>query len=544
MTDPSVQRFRRIVESAYSYLESRRQEVNDLNVFPVADGDTGDNMALTLRAVLTELDRIEDKGNGAEERVQVVSAVARAALMGARGNSGVILSQIIRGAAEELAARPGELVDPVLISAAVASAADAAYESVRDPAEGTMLTVLRAMSHAAATHIARLDAQRQRLSESDAGWRQDEVLADVIEVMIRAGEEAVLKTPDQLEVLAEAGVVDAGAHGLVLILAGALAGLRGDENGVEVAEQAPARSSVPHHTDSRYRFCVNFIVTDTDLDVSDSVELLDQLGDSVLVVGDAQTIKVHVHTDDPPAARAIFEGHGSVSNVDEADMREQVIAREQRLAESHARTGVLAVVSGAGLGRLYQELGADVVAGGPTMNPSTDELLAGIHAVSAESVIVLPNSPNVIMAAQSAAAFSARDAVVIDCNSQQAGLVAMVEHDPAADLADNQARFGEVLADVKVAGIAPAAKDDAAGRFMRGDAVGLREGEVIAWGGAGSTLRATIDALSPGAEIVTIIEGEGAPIALEQVAAMAPEGLEVEAHAGGQPHYWWLLAVQ
>jgi hypothetical protein len=544
VTDPSVQRFRRIIESAYSYLDSRRGEVNDLNVFPVADGDTGDNMALTMRAVLRELDRIEAEGNGAEDRVEVVHTVARAALMGARGNSGVILSQIVRGAAEELAARPGELVDPVLVSAAVASAADAAYESVRDPAEGTMLTVLRAMSHAAATHIAHLDAERQRLSESDAGSRQDEVLAEVIEVMIRSGEEAVLKTPDQLDALAEAGVVDAGAHGLVLILAGALAGLRGDEQGIVVAEQAPARSSVPHHTDSRYRFCVNFIVTGSDLDGSNSVDRLEELGDSVLVVGDAQTLKVHVHTDDPPAARAIFDGRGSVSNVDEADMREQVLAREERLAAAHSRTGVLAVVSGAGLGRLYEELGADVVAGGPTMNPSTDELLAGIHAVSAERVIVLPNSPNVVMAARTAAALSARDAVVVECTSQQAGLVAMVEVDPAAELAANEERLNQALAEIRVAGVAPAAKDDAAGRFVRGDAVGLRGEEVIAWGGAGSTLRATIEALAEGAEIVTIIEGEGAPIALGEVTTMAPDGLDVEAHAGGQPHYWWLLAVQ
>jgi dihydroxyacetone kinase-like predicted kinase len=178
------------------------------------------------------------------------------------------------------------------------------------------------------------------------------------------------------------------------------------------------------------------------------------------------------------------------------------------------------------------------------MNPSTDELLAGIHAVSAERVIVLPNSPNVVMAARTAAALSARDAVVVECTSQQAGLVAMVEVDPAAELAANEERLNQALAEIRVAGVAPAAKDDAAGRFVRGDAVGLRGDEVIAWGGAGSTLRATIEALAEGAEIVTIIEGEGAPIALGEVTTMAPDGLDVEAHAGGQPHYWWLLAVQ
>ncbi len=411
-----------MVEAAYDNLDSRRQEVNDLNVFPVADGDTGDNMALTMRSVLAELDRIESEGGSSPDRTDIVHAVARAALMGARGNSGVILSQIVRGAAEELATRPGELIDPTLIAAAFARAADAAYESVRDPAEGTMLTVVRAMAYAATTHLARIEEENRRLSGDDIGERQDQILAEVVEVMTRAGEEAVAKTTDQLDVLADAGVVDAGAHGLVLILAGALAGLR-EDGGVDVAEQAPARMSVPHHTDSRFQFCVNFIVTGEGLDGSATVAELEQLGDSVLVVGDSRTLKVHVHTDDPPAARAIFAELGEVSNVDEADMRAQIAERERRLADGGGRTGVLAVVSGTGLRRLYEELGADVVDGGPTMNPSTDELLAGIHAVPAEAVIVLPNSSNVVMAAERAAELSDRPALVLDCTSQQAGLV-------------------------------------------------------------------------------------------------------------------------
>jgi uncharacterized protein len=339
-------------------------------------------------------------------------------------------------------------------------------------------------------------------------------------------------------------VVDAGAHGLVLIMAGALAGLRGDDGGVDVAEQAPARMSVPHHTDSRFRFCVNFIVTGSGLDGQGTVPQLEELGDSVLVVGDSQTLKVHVHTDDPPAARALFEGLGSVSNVDEADMRAQIEAREQRLATGGDSTGVLAVVSGSGLRMLYEELGADVVDGGPTMNPSTDELLAGIHSVPAETVIVLPNSPNVVMAAERAAELSDRVAVVLDCTAQQAGLVAMIEFDPGATIDENAERLSEAIAEIRVGGVAPAAKDDVEGRFVRGDAVGIVAGEVIAWGGAGSTLQSTISALSKDAEIVTIIEGDGAPIALDEVTAMAPDGLEVEAHAGGQPAYWWLLAVQ
>ena len=241
--DPSVARFRRIIQTSYAYLDARRDEVNDLNVYPVADGDTGDNMALTMRAVLAELDRIEAEEGEEADRAELVHAVARAALMGARGNSGVILSQIVRGAAQQLATRPGDLIDPLLIASAFSSAADAAYESVRDPAEGTMLTVIRAMSNSATMHLTRLAESDVNLDADLTPEQQDQVLAAVLEVVTRAGEEAVQRTPDQLEVLREAGVVDAGAHGLVLILAGMVAGLRGEET-PQVEIPAPGSGTV------------------------------------------------------------------------------------------------------------------------------------------------------------------------------------------------------------------------------------------------------------------------------------------------------------
>ncbi len=544
MPDRSVERFRRVVEASYGYLEARRNEVNDLNVFPVADGDTGDNMALTMRAVLAELDRIEAEGGESADRMELVHAVARAALMGARGNSGVILSQIVRGAAEELATRPGELIDPVLVSAAFARAADAAYDSVRNPAEGTMLTVVRAMAGAAAQHLAHISDESRRLEPGLEPKRQDEVLAEVLEVVTRAGEEAVRRTPGQLEVLADAGVVDAGAHGLVLILAGLVAGLRGEDTPqVEIPEQAPARISAPQHSDSRYRYCVNFIVLGNDLEGESFEPALRELGDSVLVVGDRRTLRVHVHTDEPERARAVFDGAGTIQQVDEADMREQMAERALRLGAGE-RCGVVAVTSGDGLRNLYEQLGAIVVDGGPTMNPSTDELLAGIHSVGSEGVLLMPNSPNVILAARHAVELSGREARVLDCTSQQAGLAVLVELDPAASVDENAERLGESLADIRVGSVAPAARDDADGRFVRGDAVGFVGSDICAWGGAGSTLSATLAALADDAEIVTIIEGEGAPLPLEQAAAMAPDGVEAEAHAGGQPHYWWLIAAQ
>jgi DAK2 domain fusion protein YloV len=545
MPDPSIARFRRVVSSALASLESRRQEVNDLNVFPVADGDTGDNMAMTMRAVLEELDRIDGEGLDEVGRTALVQTLARAALMGARGNSGVILSQIVRGAAEELASRPGELVDPLLVAAAFASAADAAYDSVREPAEGTMLTVFREMAHSLTRQLAHLSADKQRLGADVSEEQQDAILAEVLERAIADGERAVARTPEQLAVLRESGVVDAGGHGLVLILAGVVAGLKGDGAELpEVAHHEPPKLTRPHHEDSRYRYCTNFIVSGSGLDDRAVLPRLEALGDSVLVVGDEATLKVHVHTDTPEAAMGLFEDVGEVGNVDIADMRQQVAERDARLGTG--RTGAVAVAAGTGMERLFAEVGADVVPGGETLNPSTSELLAGIHGAAAEEVLVLPSSSNVIMAAERACELSEKPARVVPAKSQQASLLALVELDPGAALEANAERVESALAEVATGGVAPAARDDAQGRFKRGDAVGFVAGEIVAWGGAGSTLLATIEILAGerDAEIVTIIGGAEAPIPLDQVDAHVPEGMELEKHEGGQPSWWWLLAAQ
>jgi hypothetical protein len=543
MADPSIQRFRRVVTAAYANLEARRQEVNDLNVFPVADGDTGDNMAMTMRAVMEELDNLDGLEVDEIGRTELVQALARAALMGARGNSGVILSQIVRGAAEELASRPGELVDPVLVASAFARAADAAYESVRDPAEGTMLTVFREMAHSVAHQLAHLEAEKQRLDLSVTEDRQNEILAEVLERAIADGERAVERTPEQLEILRQSGVVDAGGYGLVLILAGMVAGLRGNQDAVpEVARHQAARLTHPHHEDSRFRYCTNFIVTGRDLAGREYVPWLEELGDSVLVVGDAVTLKVHVHTDDPASAVALFDDVGAVKNLDVADMREQIAERTARLQAG--RTGTVAVAAGPGIERLFAEMGASVVGGGETLNPSTYELLAGIHENPSEEVIVLPNSSNVIMAAERACELSEKPARVVPSTSQQAGLLAMVEIDPDGDAGENAERLGAALAEISTGGVAPAARDDPQGRFRRGDAVGFAGDEVVAWGGAGTTLAATIERLAGGAEIITVIGGAGAPIPPDEITDHVPEGVEAEVHDGGQPSWWWLLAAQ
>jgi len=521
MPDPSIARFRRVISSAYASLEARRQEVNDLNVFPVADGDTGDNMAMTMRAVMEELDRLDKLEVDEVDRTELVQALARAALMGARGNSGVILSQIVRGAAEELASRSGELVDPVLVAAAFARAADAAYDSVREPAEGTMLTVFREMAHSLTRQLAHLEAGKQRLGRDVSAEQQDAVLAEVLERAIEDGERAVARTPEQLEVLRESGV---------------------DDELPEIAHHQAPRRSFPHHEDSRFRYCTNFIVAGSGLSSRDFLPRLEGLGDSVLVVGDEATLKVHVHTDTPEAAVALFEGAGAVTNLDVADMRKQMAERDARLASG--RTGVVAVAAGEGLERLFAELGADVVPGGETLNPSTYELLAGIHGVAAEEVLVLPSSSNVVMAAERACELSEKPARVVAATSQQASLLALIELDPMAGADENAERLEAALAGVATGGVAPAARDDVQGRFKQGDAVGFADGEIVAWGGSGSTLTRTLQHLAEGAEIVTVIAGDGAPIPLSEIDTHVPDGVEVETHEGGQPSWWWLLAAQ
>src|SRR5665648_547338 len=256
LTDTNLIRFRAAVAGALAALEERREEVNDLNVFPVADGDTVDNMVLTLRAVLQELDRLASASEGRTideiGRDEIVASVARAALLGARGNSWVILSQLIRGAAEELASRPGELVDPVLIGAALARAADQAYGSVRDPAEGTILTVVREMAHRVASELAHMEDARIGPEASDAD--QDALIAGIIESALVAGQESVNRGPELLPVLREAGVVDAGGYGLTVLLAGIVGGLRGSDP-PSLEHHAAARVTHPQHASSTYRYC-------------------------------------------------------------------------------------------------------------------------------------------------------------------------------------------------------------------------------------------------------------------------------------------------
>jgi fatty acid kinase len=347
-------------------------------------------------------------------------------------------------------------------------------------------------------------------------------------------------------VLRDAGVVDAGGYALTVMVAGVIAALRGDDP-PELEHHLAARVTYPEHESSTYRYCTNFAVTGQDLDPADWVERLEALGDSVLVVGDRTTLKVHLHTDNPESATALMTEAGRVSRLDVADMQEQVAERSERLAETHTTCGVLAIVAGEGVAELFSGLGAVPLPGGATLNPSTYELLAGIHDVPAEEVVVLPNSPNVIMAAERAAALSEKNVCVVSSRSMQAGLAAVIALDPDRSAKDNADAMTEALSHVRTGAVTEAARDDAAerpARFRRGDSVGFVDEQLVAWGKPAETLQAVLGALGSEAELVTLIAGDGAPLEADAVARLVPDGVELEYSYGGQPSYWWLISAE
>jgi DAK2 domain fusion protein YloV len=549
-------RFRRIVESACEALEARREEINDLNVFPVADGDTGDNMARTLRAVLDSLDDMTADGRAIDDigRNEIVQAVARAALLGARGNSGVILSQIVRGLTEELASRPGQRIDPALLASALNRASDAAYESVREPQEGTMLTVIREIASRVSQMVAHMEGASFPLDIDDV--TQNTSLGELIDGAVKVGEKSVARSPELLPLLKESGVVDSGGYGMVVIMSGILAALSGDVDAPDRVTRyvAPAHGAALPHESSKFRFCTNFAVTGTELSADHFRPGLERLGDSVLVVGDDTTLRIHVHTNDPNEAMALFEEFGEVVDVELEDMHQMTAARSERLAGENGvviaaeaprgNCGIVAVVSADGIAELFRDLGATIVDGGETLNPSTEELLAAIEAAPEPEVILLPNSSNVILAAERAVELASKEAAVVPTTSQQAGLAAAVALNPASSAELNSSSMSGALAVVRTGGVAPAARDDADGRFGKGDAVGFIDELLVAWGEPDDTLKSIFDQLGDGAELMTCIAGFQPPLSGDEVRGLAPPQAELELLDGGQPNWWWLISAE
>jgi fatty acid kinase len=509
---------RELVAGAQAAIEASRARIDDLNVYPVPDGDTGTNLTLTVRAVAEAL-----AGDGPDERAALAKEVSRAALMGARGNSGVILSQVVRGATEALA-------ETDELARVFRSASDAAYRAVKKPVEGTMLTAIAAMADTA------------------------EHGGD-LQTIVARGDDTVERTRDMLPVLRDAGVVDAGAAGLVEIVRGIVAALEGTPLPKAPEHDRELGLGAIHHELSRYRYCTVFVVEGEGLDADGLEAELEQIGDSLLVVGDPTALKVHVHTDDPGRALSLGVARGVVGGVEIANMHEQTLDREERLLHAVPSVAVqpcvvVAVVTGDGNRRLAESLGAVVVDGGPTMNPSTADLLAAIETAGGEEVVVLPDNGNVIMSAEQAADHASKRVRVVPTRSVQAGLAALVAFDPNVGAEENAAAMREAVDAVATGAITIASRDVVLDGVdvRKGEWLGLADESPVAGGETFDEVARTVLSrlLDEPRGVLTLLTGEDPPSLnglLDEVHAAHPD-LEVEVHEGGQPHYALLLSAE
>lgn len=523
----------RLARAALASLEASRRRIDDLNVYPVPDGDTGTNLTLTARAIVESLEQ-----STAVDRARVAREITRAALMGARGNSGVILSQLVRGAAEVLG-EAGE-VDARAVAAALGGASEAGYRAVRRPVEGTMLTVIRELAEEA-----------ERLA------RRSPSLEQLLAGLVPHGEEALARTPAQLAVLEEAGVVDAGGAGLVEIVRGLAAELAGEPLPDAPAAPAALGFEAIHRERSRYRYCTVFVVEGARLDAGALERELEPLGDSLMVVGDASALKVHVHTDDPGAALRAGTARGVVEAIEIGSMHRQAEEREQRLAAmvedgEPARTcAAVVVVAGDGNRRLFESLGAArVIEGGPTMNPATQEVHEAIESTSAPEAIVLPNDANVIPSAEQAARLASKPVRVVRTDSIQAGLAAMVVYDGDRSAEANVADMHEALEAVATGAVTVASRDaDLDGVPVRkGFYLGLVGGDAVAAGPSFDEIAHAVVTrlLEEPRDVLTLLLGADEP-ELDELRGYLEEHhpeLELEVQRGGQPHYPLLLAAE
>lgn len=526
---------RGLVGGALASLETSRGRIDDLNVYPVPDGDTGTNLTLTVRAVA---DAVAAAKPG--DRPALAHAVARAALMGARGNSGVILSQMVRGVADVLASSTNG-IDPALTARALRGASDAAYRAVGRPVEGTMLSVIRELAE---------EAERRAAGP--------EPLGDLLNELVRHGEEAVARTPEQLDVLREAGVVDAGGAGLVELLRGVAGAVTGEALPAAPAVEAPSGADAVHLEPSRYRYCTVFVVEGEALDRDGLEAQLERLGDSLVVVGDETAIKVHLHTDDPGSALSFGTAAGTIEGVEIANMHEQQERREWRLSlvqSTRAKSGVVAVVAGEGNRRLFETLAEPVgtirvVAGGQTANPSTAELVAALEELEAEEAVLLPNNSNVRLAAEHAAEQAPLPAVVVPTESIPAGLAALVAYDGTRGADENAGEMTAAAAAVATGEVTRASRDVELNRvaIRRGDWLGLMDREPVAGGEdfAEVAFEVVAQLLAEPRALLTLLTGAEPPPLdglVERLTSAHPE-LEVEVHEGGQPHYSLLLGAE
>src|SRR3984893_5748070 len=529
--------FKQALLGSLNWLSANHEEVNRLNVFPVPDGDTGTNMLLTLQSAVEDI-----KESNAAEVSKIAKLASHGRPMGAQGTSGVILSQIFRGCARAVEGKSS--LTPRELAAAFEEAANAAYRAVNRPTEGTILTVAREAGRAATAAA----------SEPDAS------VPSVIAAATEGARAAVLKTPSQLNILREAGVVDAGGFGLQIILEGMLKTFEEvdampDRPAAARPQAAQAALELP---EGGWGYCTEFLIEGTKLDTEAIRNQIEALGTSVMVVGEPELVKVHVHTDDPTRVIALAGRYGKLLKLNVGDMSTQ----HRRILESEASTskpprpngvGLVAVVAGSGLVEIFQGLGVDVIVeGGQTMNPSTQDMLIAIESVPYDEVILLPNNRNVILAAKQVAGLTKKKVHVLETHSVPEGVAAVVSFPTDRIRAEDVAAVKRDAERVQTIEVTHAVRDTRSNglRVKKGDVIGLIN-EKLEFAGRdyAEVVNKALGKLGPDSyELVTVYRGAGASEdELENLQTAIRSnfpGLEVEVQQGGQQHYPFILSVE
>lgn len=536
------QEFRNMFAAGSAWLEKSVPDINAINVFPVPDGDTGTNMFLTMCAVMEEADRVSDHSVAV-----MAKAMAQGALMGARGNSGVILSQFFRGLAKGVDGK--EFLDGETWAAALSEASRAAYKGLSQPVEGTMLTVIRDAAKAA-----------EKAASTNPGD-----IATITEAAVKAAKESVARTPLLLPVLREAGVVDAGGQGMYVLLEGILCYLKGELEIMKYRKPelisagvsgSVVSSGTGGETEEAYGYCTNFLLEGSKLNPDKIRKRLERKGKSVVVVGDENTVRVHIHTYDPGGVIKFATSLGTLHQLQIQNMDDQHVSflemQQERL--SKLEVAVVAVVSGDGLAEVFRSLGAAaIIPGGQTMNPSVREILQTVDAVPSQRVIVLPNNKNIIPAASQVQSLTSKEVVVVPSKTIPQGIAALIAFNYEGTLEENVRAMESAIAAVKTIEITTAV------RSTQIKGVKVKEGQAIAIlddkdlvAAADDVVGALLQGLDKvgidAVEVITLYYGNGveAPQAEQVVAELRNRypDKQIELVYGGQPHYFYIVSLE
>ena len=532
--------FRDMFVSGANNLQNNKDLVDKLNVFPVPDGDTGTNMSLTISYAIKELSKVEN-----DDITDIGKALSKGSLMGARGNSGVILSQIIRGIAKSIEGK--ETLNVVDLANALKNGSDTAYKAVIKPIEGTILTVVRE-SGEYAVKVANKDMD----------------MIEFLELIVKKANESLEKTPELLKALKEAGVVDSGGKGLVLIYEGMLSSLKGNDIKSVEGEISPnVEVNVEQNISSediKFQYCTEFILESDKIDDLAVRDMYMKVGDSLAVVGDEGVIKVHVHTNDPGLAIQEALKYGQLLTIKIENMKLQ---HENKVLNETAQTkdvpveekeyGFIATSMGEGLAQIFKDFGVDhIIEGGQTMNPSTEDFMKAIESLHAKNIIILPNNSNIIMAANQAKELSDKNIIVIPTKNVAQAFATLVIFDGDADVTENEANMMEVLSSVKSGQVTYAVRDTVINdvEVREGNIIGIAEGKLLAAGDKVDEITTDLveKLVDEDSAIITLFYGEDTSEedaeALRDSLEEKFEDIDVELHYGGQPLYYYLVSVE